>query len=686
MPSATDTLLDRARLAARDRIREVLRALGAARSAEDPGLGVALRELHAIKGEASMSGLRALSRVAHALEALLIRRRATAPFFVEDACEALRVLDDLLKETPASELDGLVDLEDLRVEIEATVSGAAPGPRPGAVEDAPAAPAPRSADGSTPEEQRRPPADLQQSWLRIETRDIDDLCTRVSELAADVDGARRQLTDVAAHTVGREALRTLQALDEGLSALRARVGGVEDRTWALRVVAIQPLLQELAAHAERLASELGKSVRVEVDGGGVALERGVVEALREPLLHLVRNAIDHGIESPERRGGKAAQGAVRLSAATQATEIVLAIEDDGAGLDVEAIRERAVSSNLLDAARATVLRREEVLDLVFLDGFSQRDEASEISGRGIGLGAARAKVERMGGAMRLTTTAGKGARFELVLSASAGRERVVVVEAAGVLWAIPSRWVRAVLRGAEILATARAERFVRTQEGILPVHSLSGWLGGAREEEAVVLVVEIAGRRRGLLVAPTLMEVDLFRIPASPLLAAATPIAASGGLEDGRPIFFLRWSEVLREGRQHSSTSVPAPAPRARKPRVLVVDDSPVIRDIVGEILTSAGVEVLSADNGKAALELIARQPCDLVITDLEMPRMTGLELLEHIRKDNEILPVVVLTTRNRPEHRREAALLGANAYIAKSEFRGENLMDVVRRFIDLPS
>ncbi len=683
MSATTDTLLERTRLAALDRLAEVSRALGATRKADDAELGVALRELHAVKGEASMSGLRTLSRIAHALETLLIGRRKTVPFYVGDAIEALRVLSELLAATPAAEIEQLVDLTDLRAEIEA-----APAATGGSsAEGAPAAGSRSDSAGGADGDSPRRAAELpQESWFRIETRHIDELCSRVSEVATDIDDTRRKLSEAVSLATGRELRRALQAVTEALAALRSRVGGVEDRAWGLRVVALQPLLQEMAGHAERVATELGKSVRVEVDAGGVALERSVVEALREPLLHLVRNAVDHGIEPPAQRGNKPVQGRIRLFAGTQGNEIVLSVEDDGGGLDVEALRARAVAGGFVDAERARVLPREEVLDLIFLDGFSQREEVSELSGRGIGLGAARAKVERLGGAMRMTTTPGTGTRFELVLAASAGRERVLVVEAAGILWAIPSRWVRAVLRDPEIVATARAERWVRAAEGILAVHSLAGWLGGAREEETAVLIVEIAGRRRGILGARSWAEVDLFRSPADPLLAAGSRIAASGVLEKGRPGFFLRGGEVLREGRQHATEAIQPVPSRGRRPRVLVVDDSPVIRDIVGEILTAAGIEVLTAENGKAALELVARKPCDLVITDIEMPRMTGLELLEHIRRDNELLPVVVLTTRNRPEHRREAALLGANAYIAKSEFHGDTLMDVVRRFVDLPS
>jgi CheY-like chemotaxis protein len=228
---------------------------------------------------------------------------------------------------------------------------------------------------------------------------------------------------------------------------------------------------------------------------------------------------------------------------------------------------------------------------------------------------------------------------------------------------------------------------LRTPEGLVPARPLNAWLGAPREDDTAALVVDIAGRRAALLVARTASEVDLLRTPADPLLSCSTRVAASGILPDGRVTFFLRWGEVLRELAQLSDEQVAvARRTRAHVPRVLVVDDSPVIRDIIGEVLTAAGMDVKSATDGRTALELMEGEQFDLVVSDIEMPKMDGLELLQAVRQRSAILPVVMLTTRSKPEHRREAALLGANAYIAKSEFHGDTLMEVVRRFVDLPA
>ena len=157
-------------------------------------------------------------------------------------------------------------------------------------------------------------------------------------------------------------------------------------------------------------------------------------------------------------------------------------------------------------------------------------------------------------------------------------------------------------------------------------------------------------------------------------------------LDDGGVVLFLRWAEVLRSTSYRRTRDRGAPAPLPKTRTVLVVDDSPVIRDIVSEVLVGVGLKVLTAENGLVAARILESSACDLVISDVEMPELSGLELLEHIRKVNDTLPVVILTTRSAPETRHKAASLGANAYIVKSEFRGNVLLDVVRRFVELPT
>lgn len=681
MQRPADALLDRTRVACLDRAGAVQQALAAAAGGDDPQIGAALRELHAIKGEAAMGGLPEVGRLAHALEALVLQRRGEAPFYLGDAAEALRVLADVLATTAAEDLNSSPDLADLILEVEAAAGRPEDGEGAAAMEAPPRAPRapPLDASGHAPARAAAP-----EGWLRVEARRIDDVSAQLAEITADLDASRALLAALSREDRGPTDRRAAKALAEQLDVARSRVAGLEANVWSLRLVPLSGPLQEFADHAEALARQLGKEVRAEADAGAVSLPRSMVEALREPLIHLVRNAVDHGIEPPSRRAPKPRVGRVRIGAESMGGEIVIAVEDDGAGISPDAVRRRAVDLGLVTADRARVLARDEALDLIFLDGFTERTEAGAISGRGVGLSAVRRSLEVLGGAVRVV--AGAGTRFELVLPAAVARERALVITSGGLSFAIPARWVRLVVRDPEALAAARRTRSLRTHEGVVPARPLNAWLGAPREDDRAALVVEIAGRSAALLVGSVPHAEDLLRTPADPLLAASTRLAASAVLPDGRPAFFLRWAEVLREITQLTGEESTAGArPRPRAPRVLVVDDSAVIRDIVSEILTGAGVEAIAVEDGEAARDRIAREDLDLVISDVEMPRMDGFELLKAIRARSAVLPVIMLTTRSKPEHRREAALLGANAYIAKSEFRGDTLLDVVRRFVDLP-
>jgi two-component system chemotaxis sensor kinase CheA len=690
-------LAERTRQASLERVREVRRVLTVGRRPDAAAIDAALRELHAIKGETAMVGLKTLSQLSHALESLLVSRRAQPSPELGDALDALRVLSEVLAQSSAAELANSSDLEDLIFEVQAAVestsapSPAAAGPAvPAARAEAEPAASAAAEPAARPDEPEGAPVRSDKNWARVDARSVDELSESISELAAELDLVRaevaRQIS--AQETTGKQAdarqrARAWRSVGESLAGLRGRVSQAEERAFSLRLVAVMPLFQELGDHVEGLARGLGKPVRVQLEAQGVSLERSVVDALREPLLHLVRNAIDHGIEEPSARGGKDSVGTICLSTETMGSETVVVVEDDGAGIDVQKLRRRAVETELLSAEQAARLSHEETLDLIFKDGFSQRRKVTELSGRGVGLGAVRRSIENLGGAVRVLGSPNGGTRFELVLPSSMAREKVLLVQAAGMYWGIPSRWVRFVVRDSQMLAAAQKEGFLRSQEGLAVARPLTNWLGARRETDGAAVVVEIAHRRVALLVSDALREVEILRRPSEPVLASAARLAGSGVLGDGGTVFFLRWAEVLREVSQIHDGSSPVEEQRhTQRPRVLVADDSPVIRDIVGDVLCGAGLEVTLAADGRAALELSLAHDFDLVVSDVEMPHMNGLELLQKLRQRSQLLPVVMLTTRSTPEHRREAALLGANAYIAKSEFHGDTLLEVVRRFV----
>jgi two-component system, chemotaxis family, sensor kinase CheA len=685
MTDRQGALRDKYRAATRDRLRTICQLLRAVEGPRDGNISQAMRELHAVKGESSMVGLDVMSRLAHALETFVAQGQSEGQASYRELAD---VVDGLVAtfDQPFATLLQEPAFDELLGEIEAAL--------PGDATVNPLRPAsPRNAGCSLETEQVKDTqanteANAQEHirFTRVDTVRIDGLCDAIAEvtlklgqLESDFSGAVNTLDE------GDKA-RPLAALRQRFESLRQELDAVASSAWALRLVQVTPSLDELANYAKSLAKSLGKAVAIEILAAGVELERNVLDELNEPLLHIVRNALDHGIEAGQDRGGKSLTARLCLSAEARGASVMLSIEDDGAGLDAASIRNRAVALELVTRERASLLTDAESLELIFMDRFTQRDSVSNLSGRGVGLSAARRKVEGIGGAIRVESKVGVGTRFDILVPSTLSRERVLLVEIANTLCCIPARWVRAVIGNLNLLEQAKEKNYTTYNGRLLVVRSVANWMTCEPGQEGNLVVVEIAGRDGAFLVDRVLGERDILRLSADPILASGQRIEASGMLDDGKVVLFLRWAEALRTSARGYTQVKPAPIATARTNIVLVVDDSPVIRDIVSEVLVSAGLKVITADNGRAAKRIIDAGGCDLVISDVEMPELSGLELLEQIRKTNDSLPVIMLTTRSAPESRHKAASLGANAYIVKSEFQGNVLLDVVRQFLELPA
>ncbi|MBI5533779.1 MAG: response regulator [Deltaproteobacteria bacterium] len=672
MATNIEALRDKFRGICSERIREVRKALDKGASTGSPELRDALSELHTIKGESAVVGFSVISQLAHALEDLLISGARAGAVPVADLSQALSILDEALRQ-PSRELSDDVELSDLLAEVRAASSS---GPR--------AAPAPASPE-ALPKSVPATPHASTLRWTRVDAARIDALCERITEASLKMSRVWAQLGEAASHAPTRELARELALIVQQSELARVDLDEVTAAAWALRLEPVAPALEDLVAHARSLAESAGKQVEIEVSASGVELERNLLDGLREPLMHILRNAIDHGVEAPEDRAGKAPLSRVRCTAEAQGASVIVCVEDDGAGLDLEMIRKRAVALGLLAEERAPLLSPADTMDLVFLAGFTQRDAADSISGRGMGLSAARRKVEGLGGSVRVESIPGRGTRFELAVPSSVSKERVLLLETCGALYGVPTRWVRSVVRDSDSIAFARRTGVHRHQAEAWPVRLLSDWLGLEEPSTGGLLLMEVGDRRGAVIVGKVVGECDLLRRPADRLLSAGGRIVASGAAADGSVVLLLRWADVLRASVRRQS-AVQTRDAAAQLPRILVVDDSDVVRDIVADILVNAGLAVETASNGAAALERLERPGIDLVISDVEMPRMTGFELLERIRQRTEALPVIMLTTRSSPEDRRKAAGLGANAYVVKSEFQGSTLLEVVGRFVELRS
>lgn len=671
-------LAQKFRSTALDRIRRMTAGLielsrggdGAAELFQEVG-----REMHTLKGEARMVGFAALTEVAHEAEGVLKRGgHGTPP--EPAACQLLiEVLEGIARFLISEPQDERI-LASTRALLAERGGGtpsartpAPPAPPPSA-EAKPVAPIAR---GSTP-------------FLQVEARRLDELCERLTELEGEYRLLQSRLGAAVRNVAEGRRLRPL--VDEA-DRCRARLDEIGVTAWSLRLVPAEPVLTDLAGYARDLAISLGKRVRVTVSSPRVEIERSVLDALWDPLLHLVRNAVDHGVEPPGRRGGKPEDASLVLHGESVGPHVRLVVADDGAGVDLEAVRRRAVERGVLSASAAASLDERGLIELLFHHGFSTRDEVGELSGRGIGLDVVRTRVEGMGGRIAVEGGKGRGMRFTLEVPARVARERTLVIRCGEVLYGLPCRQIAAVLdltmHATEPLPGGTALRY---RDEPLPLRSLGALVGAAAGIEGWAAVLEGIDGAWVVSFPEIVGEFDVLRRPVDGLVDRAGIVGASALLDDGRLVLLLRPPELQRRWGQKRRTGAPgggvgghvAPDPF----RVLVVDDSPVVRSLLVEALRRNGFDTDAAEDGQAALDAIGGRPPDLLLTDLEMPRMGGLELVRTVRAGFPDLPIVMLSARGGPDDVSRGRQAGADAYLVKSQFEEGAFVAAVRRFVAL--
>lgn len=681
MSTDRDALLERFRaglIARIERIDELVDVAPGASGARE--LKDALGELHTLKGEARMLGLSSLAELAHVLETWLGAGGAA-----DAALRALDAMRKVLKNSIEPEIADAV-LEAARFELEtlpeaptldATTNGELAPESAGngsATDGAPHSSGPPANGAEKQGKSRR--------FVQVDALAVDDLCERLAELTALYGRLRgRTLTLMRSLPNG---VRAHTALVEDFARVSSLVTDTTTRAWSLRLVPVEPVLRELRRHARSSAAECKKSVTVTIEARGVELERNVLDKLWDSLLHLVQNAVDHGLEDDGERGDKPPVGSLVLSAQAAGPNVVLCVEDDGRGVDPEQLRAAALRAGR--GAEVSSMSDEEALDLLFLHGFSTRTEVSRTSGRGVGLAVVRRQVEALGGSVRVESTPGRGTRFLLTVPFTVTKERSLIVEVGAGLYAFPARTVRAVLGAHELPAVTNERRPVlRHRNQTLPLVSFAQALHLASDApDAAAIVVELGGRTFALRVPLIVGDVELIRRPAETLLGGLTGIAATALLDDGRLVLMLDVAFLQRALTDTAAPLAPTAHTRSgpRRRRILIADDSPVVCQLVQEILVSAGYSVQVTNDGTEALAALREREPDLVLSDLEMPTMGGFELLAEIRKRSQRLPFILLTTRGSVEDRQRATELGANAYLLKTGFKSEALLDLVRRFL----
>jgi len=484
-----------------------------------------------------------------------------------------------------------------------------------------------------------------QELTRMMAESVNDVASFHDTLARSVDGATEDLA--AQSRLTRDLQRDLMRV---------------------RMVPFASLSERLFRVARQTAKEIDKRVNLDIRGGSVEIDRSVLESMAAPFEHLLRNAIVHGVESRVKRGmaGKSETGELLVQVSQQGNEVVIEFSDDGAGLDLARIRAKAIDKGLVAAdAELTDL---EAADLIFTAGFSTADALTELAGRGVGMDVVRTQAQSLGGRVALATESGKGARFTIHLPLTLAVTQVVLTSSGGKTWALPSILVEQVLQLKEAaLMEAQAAGFISVQGQQVPLQFLSTLLGDAAaplsQRSAPVMILksgnEVQGNR----------EVVIKNI--GPQLARMVGISGATVLGNGAIVLILNPIALAQQG-AHSDASrmrdAAVPEAPARHAVVMVVDDSLTVRRVTQRLLEREGYQVLLAKDGVDALEQLQQATPDLMLVDIEMPRMDGFDLTRNVRGGDKTaaIPIIMITSRTADKHRNYALDLGVNAYFGK--------------------
>lgn len=441
-----------------------------------------------------------------------------------------------------------------------------------------------------------------------------------------------------------------------------------------------------------LARAFDKEIDLTMTGRETELEKRVIEKIADPLVHLVRNAIDHGLESPEerKRSGKPPAGALLIAAEQQGNRCHITVRDDGRGIDPAALRAAAVRKGLASAAELEQWTNQRLFNLIFEPGFSTRTETTDVSGRGVGMDVVRVVTDSLSGSVRVQSELGRGTTVVLDLPLSLALLRVVLIEVNGEITAVPTSAIRRILHGAA--GTLQHGQVAEIEGESIPIVALTALLGqpasGAATAGTTVLIVETRDGRLGVTVDAVIEEQELvFQELRGPLgdqlTIAGAALLGSGEIVPILDMQALHQRVAQSAGAEIAITSRPSTAARESS-AVLVVEDSLVAAEMHRGILAGAGYQVEIAHDGVEALEMLRGRQWDLVITDVDMPNMNGVELTAHLRADPRLrrLPVIIVSSRDSGDHRRTGFDAGADAYLAKGEFDQNQILELVRRFI----
>ncbi len=697
------------------------------------------REAHSLKGEARSVGLTVIESLGHALEDLLLQTKEGHLAFSADLFDLLyQALDavELVMErieagdatTPAKVIALLTRLEEAgegvtdsekpadQTKVEAPDTALSAGPFQG---DETIRVSVRKLDALMEQFSELLGAKIRAEQRLAEVRDMQAFATEWHKLWLAWrsrhsrilrDGHNEYDKDVAALLdFTAKSQEQLQAFNSQSNLLYRQLANdtmrlslvideLQEEIKRVRMLPLTTITATFGRMVRDLAREQQKQISLTIAGGETELDKRVLEQMKDPLIHLLRDAVDHGIETAaeRERAGKSAEGRIILSASQQGNNVVITVGDDGQGLDIPAIRQAAVRQGLFSPAGVEKLSDAESMNLIFISGLSTSKTITDISGRGVGLDVVRQNVEELHGSLEVASQPGQGTTFTLTLPLTLASSRGLLVQAGGQVFALPLTTVERMLQvERDAIAKVEGKEAITYQGRPVALAWLADLLelpaGPRKTDRLTVVIVGAAEKRLGLVVDDLAGEQEIVMKSLGKQLAKVGGIAGATVLGSGQIILVLHTADLVKLAVRTQARSplvadaTTAPKEAVQRKTILVVDDSITTRTLEKNILEAANYEVKLATNGEEALALLLSGSLpNLIVSDIKMPRLDGFGLTRRVKGDERYadIPVILVTSLDSPADKARGIEVGADAYIVKSSFDQSNLLETIEQLV----
>ena len=721
-------------------------------------MNLIFRSAHTIKGSGRMIGLIKISEVAHKMEDVLeaVKKGGLklSQYHFSLLFSALDVLGGVITQVQVNMNDNDFDNEPICNSLASILKGGEPPKPPAPVKKTPAETAdtnvqrlvPVAVAGPIPTQiapvqqqeptpsattapQKQSPTKTDET-LRISASKLDETIKIMSEIISSQSRLREYVNTIESAIKGLK--RSIDGMpqslggngdgsgeyEEKLSSLTVSLNGLRqfgsdykndiayqsiltdqlmEKVARLRMLPISTVLDTFHRFARDIAVSLGKKIDLKITGGETELDKKIIENIGDPLMHMIRNCIDHGLESAETRikYGKSEIGSVTIAAGYEGGSVFIHIADDGGGIPLDKIRQKAIDKRIHTPEALAQLPESEIINLIFRPGFSTSNFITDISGRGVGMDVVKQNViEKLKGTIVVSTDAGKGTSFHITLPLTLAMMRVFLVSSGDMVFGIMVSSVEEVIKlGKDDVINVVDKKAIRLREQLVPLVELRYLLGlpgrslDSKTEFNVVVLIS-SGEKLAVVVDSMVNEEDM-EIKPLPSHLRRVQLVSGVALTGKNEIAIILNTPRLFHASKNLGESYSSGSPHesARQINILVIDDSVNTREIEKSILESYGYKVNVAADGMEAFEKAQSFKYDLIVTDVEMPILDGFSLTEKLRKDDNYkhTPIIIVSSRDRDEDKRKGVQVGANAYIVKGSFDQSNLLDTVQSLLDVP-